>query len=485
MFKFNGMTAPVVETFLTQQGLEITRLVFNGPAPYFTASPIVAQVRFTGTDLMFDANTGTMSGTVTSIDIWDKTNSVVLQTMQVTNSAALNGRIEMFLTRAVLYANKIEGWFGGNFDHVDTAQIVYGDTTMSIPVMNSSNVLLGYLKLTGTGLTSDGFSTAIIKTMTHENASHVAVVGDSVSYGTVGVSSNYLDYALLQVTNGINGHMDVIDRILTADGDTFIATGLTGALDGGLGNDTYVLSSYSATISDTGGIDTITSSVTRSLAALTQIENLTLNGTANADGTGNSSANILMGNSGNNTLAGGYGNDTIDGAAGNDTLSGGVGLDKLTGGAGVDSLSGGGDKDILIGGDGNDAMNGGLLRDTMTGGAGADKFVFSLAADTGKTSLTRDLITDFTHSATLALSDRIDLSAIDANWKLAGNNAFIFAGKAALSGKLGEIHYKLYDLVGTANDKTMIEADLTGDKIVDFQIELLGLKALVATDFIL
>jgi Ca2+-binding RTX toxin-like protein len=130
-------------------------------------------------------------------------------------------------------------------------------------------------------------------------------------------------------------------------------------------------------------------------------------------------------------------------------------------------------------------MNGGLLRDTMTGGAGADKFVFSLAADTGKTSLTRDLITDFTHSATLALSDRIDLSAIDANWKLAGNNAFIFAGKAAFSGKLGEIHYKFYDLVGTANDKTMIEADLTGDKIVDFQIELLGLKALLATDFIL
>jgi Ca2+-binding RTX toxin-like protein len=64
--------------------------------------------------------------------------------------------------------------------------------------------------------------------------------------------------------------------------------------------------------------DTLQSSVTRILPS--GVENLTLTGTGNINGTGNTSNNILIGNTANNILTG---------AAGKDTLTGGTGIDKF------------------------------------------------------------------------------------------------------------------------------------------------------------
>ena len=71
---------------------------------------------------------------------------------------------------------------------------------------------------------------------------------------------------------------------------------------------------------DVGGIDIVQSSITYTLGQY--LENLTLTGTANINGIGNSLANILVGNSGNNVLTGGTGSDTyIFGTAfGQDTI---------------------------------------------------------------------------------------------------------------------------------------------------------------------
>ncbi|MFM6248090.1 MAG: calcium-binding protein, partial [Dolichospermum sp.] len=109
-------------------------------------------------------------------------------------------------------------------------------------------------------------------------------------------------------------------------------------LIGGLGNDIYVVDSATDTITEgaNAGTDTIQSSVTYTIAALANVENLTLTGTAAINGTGNVGNNIITGNGANNILNGGAGTDTLIGGLGNDTLNGGDGIDTLIGGLGND-----------------------------------------------------------------------------------------------------------------------------------------------------
>ena len=97
---------------------------------------------------------------------------------------------------------------------------------------------------------------------------------------------------------------DVLDG--GADIDTLI---------GGTGDDTYIIDSTTDTIIENAneGTDAIRSSITFSIAALPNVENLTLTGTAAINGTGNAGNNVIIGNAGNNILNGGAGNDILYG----------------------------------------------------------------------------------------------------------------------------------------------------------------------------
>lgn len=297
---------------------------------------------------------------------------------------------------------------------------------------------------------------------------------DTVSYAgaSEGLSAHLQN--LSSATGAATGDVFLNIENLIGSGfdDTIYGTGVVNRLSGGGGNDLLIGKGGAdvldgSTGSDTAGYDQATAAVRVDLQTpsantgdaagdvLISIENVS----------GSGFNDVLFGNAAANTLRGSIypqiasGNDYLDGRAGNDQLFGHDGNDKLIGGAGIDG---------------------------MTGGAGADIFLFRNISETGKTSTTRDIILDFTHNATLNLSDRIDLSLIDANLNAANNQAFIWKGTGAfVAGQSGGLRYFQQDLVVASLDKTIIEGDLNGDRIADFQIQLKGLKALVAADFIL
>ncbi|KQB12477.1 FG-GAP repeat protein [Rhodobacter capsulatus] len=197
---------------------------------------------------------------------------------------------------------------------------------------------------------------------------------------------------------------------------------------GGAGNDIYtvdsdadqVLETLSETdLRDAGGIDTVLTSVSYSLAAPGRgfVERLMLTGTAAINATGNALDNTLTGNSGANRLSGGAGADVMIGGAGNDIyfverasdrvvetisesdLRDAGGIDTvmtsvsysltgatrafverlvLTGTAAING-TGNGLANQISGNAGANRISGGLGLDTLRGGAGADSFVFDTA----------------------------------------------------------------------------------------------------------
>jgi len=104
-------------------------------------------------------------------------------------------------------------------------------------------------------------------------------------------------------------------------------------LEGGLGDDTYVLSDDLDTIIDTGGNDTIRSAL--DVYLIDGIENVQLVGVADTVAVGNSANNVLVGNMANNILEGGLGVDVLTGGDGDDQFviannGAGVAVDTVT-----------------------------------------------------------------------------------------------------------------------------------------------------------
>ena len=240
----------------------------------------------------------------------------------------------------------------------------------------------------------------------------------------------------------LNGgaHNDALDGGTGAD-----------AMTGGTGHDTYVVDDAGDTVTEDAGVgtgtDTVQASISYTLGA--NVENLTLTGSADLNGTGNGLANTLTGNSGANVLSGGGGGDILNGLAGADTLNGEAGNDTLDGGAN------------------DDVLTGGAGQDRLTGGAGADAFVFT-AADIRRTgpgfglTADKDVILDLSFAA----NDRIDLSAIDANAILAGDQAFTFVGN--FSGVAGPATLKFI------TGKSVLQLDVDGDRKADLIVEING-----------
>ncbi|MBE9225656.1 DUF4347 domain-containing protein [Phormidium sp. LEGE 05292] len=147
--------------------------------------------------------------------------------------------------------------------------------------------------------------------------------------GTINGTGNNLDNAIAGnsakniLTGGVgndslNGGAGN-DTLNGGDGNDILDGG-TGAdrLVGNAGNDTYIVDNTGDTVveASNSGIDLVQSSISWTLSS--NVENLTLTGTAAIKGTGNNLNNAIVGNLANNILTGGAGNDTLTGGAGSD-----------------------------------------------------------------------------------------------------------------------------------------------------------------------
>ncbi len=199
---------------------------------------------------------------------------------------------------------------------------------------------------------------------------------------------------------------------------------------------------------------------------------------------------LIRGGDGNDTIDGGAGNDRINGDAGNDLIYGGSGndtlygyysYDTLIGGDGNDYLFGYSSNDSLVGGTGNDTLYGHTGRDTLDGGVGYDTFVYTSIAQSKAGSSNRDQI--YFDSPGTFVADVIDVSAIDADTTLDGNQAFVFIGTAAFTGP-GQIRVQ----AGGADTLILFNTDAdssTEMEILSRDASAYAPEDYVASDFLL
>lgn len=200
------------------------------------------------------------------------------------------------------------------------------------------------------------------------------------------------------------------DTINGFTGNDLIGSAGFGVFDGGAGNDTLRAGGgLTETLIGGAGIDLV--EVTSAVG--NYVLNLATGATQHATESFTGFENARMGS----------GNDRVTGTAVANLIEGGGGSDTLWGGSGPDTLRGDA---------GNDRLIGSLGQDVLTGGAGDDAFVFTVVADSPVGGF--DTILDFQGAGDQPAGmaeDRIDLSGIDANALVAGNQAFVFNGTSA------------------------------------------------------
>jgi Ca2+-binding RTX toxin-like protein len=279
---------------------------------------------------------------------------------------------------------------------------------------------------------------------------------DTVQTGISYVLGANLEKLTLTGSSAINASGNELANTLTGNSGNNILDGGAGAdtLVGGAGNDTYYVSTGdTVTEAASAGTDTVVSDITWTLGS--NIENLTLIGSAAINGTGNTLANLIIGNGANNTLSGGSGADTMQGGAGDDTyVVDNIG-DVVTEGAsagtdlvqtsvtytlaanvenltltGSTAINGTGNTldNVLTGNSGANTLTGGAGNDTLNGGSGADTLLGGLGDDTYTVDNTSDVVTE-------NAGEGIDLVNSSVTLTLAANvEALALSGSSALNG---------------------------------------------------
>jgi Ca2+-binding RTX toxin-like protein len=323
---------------------------------------------------------------------------------------------------------------------IDTVQVAVGDSyTLAANIENilvqTFDTVGGPATLTGNGLANHITGGSVAETINALGGDDavLGLGGDDVLAGNDG--NDTLD--------GGSGN----DTLKGGAGNDILQGGAGGDdMAGGTGNDVYYVNSVSDIVTEAAGAGT--DSVQSSLSFY-QLSNNVENGIIAVN-----SGATLYGNGSNNALTGGGGDDLISGDAGNDTINGGGGVDTIIGGLGADTLSGNLGDDYFLGQSGADAI---------TGGGGGDTFDYDSTIDSRPTA--RDHIVDFTSSAgDNAGDDTLDLSDIDADTTVVGDQAFTFNDTGAAAGHPGDMWLTAFGA------DMMLHFDVNGDSVADMEI---------------
>jgi Ca2+-binding RTX toxin-like protein len=360
----------------------------------------------------------------------------------------------------------------------------------------------------GTGDDSYGVDSKGDKVVENASSGH-DVVSSTISYV---LPDNVEDLVL--VGGNLNGTGNKLaNTIVGSDGNNILDGGRDGSQDklsGGKGDDTYVVWGETDVVTEKigEGTDTIQAFVDWILADDQEIENLTLMGLPDFEGTGNKLDNVITGNKGANKIDGKAGDDTMIGAAGDDIYTmdslkdqivekSGGGADEIifdlddndpslfqvrayiehynfskyggdavtfTGDKAANRITGSSKADTLAGDAGNDTLDGGFGADSLTGGAGNDSYVLDNIGDkfseivNGKDTGGKDTIISMFDEYTLGDPslgiENLTIGGIIENNKGTGNEAANVItgnhGSNFLSGAAGND-----TIIGTTGDVTV------------------------------
>ncbi len=320
-----------------------------------------------------------------------------------------------------------------------------------------------------------------------------AEVGKAVS-----VTASYTDLQGTAESKTSSTTKEVLNGAITGTtgNNTLMGTHAADKLSGLAGDDIYYVNHASDTISESSGGGTdVAYSYLSSYTLAANVENGRIMAAAAANLSGNALNNILYAGTGNNTLNGGTGTEAdtvsyqyglVSGATSGvnanlatGKVSGSSGTDKLVN---IENLTGSSLNDTLVGSKVANVLTGGLGSDSLYGGAGDKvKDIFDFNAITeSKTGTARDKVYDF-----VSKIDKVDLGGIDANTATAkaGDQAFAFSGTSA---KANSVWFKVADVDGNAATKDLVVyGDVSGDAKADFEIGLVGVTVITATDFAL
>ena len=340
--------------------------------------------------------------------------SATVQIAAVNDAARISGTSAGFLTENQTFNPGSPATVTGNLDSTDVDNPA--DSWQAVASATLGNNGYGSFTVSAAGVWSYTLNNA---NPTVDALSTGQSLSDSFTVRTIDGTSQL-------VTITINGRTDfsyVAPSAAGADANDFDAlhadlarTAWVQQSMGGTGNDVYEGSNLADTIAASEGSDITYGHGGGDMLYGEASYGMPIQMWASGD-------DLLYGQAGNDTLQGGWGADTLYGGSGNDTLNG-DGTSYQPGDLG-DFLYGGSGDDTISGYDGNDLIVGGLGIDQLTGGAGADTFLFQLLGDSG------DVIWDYAKGI-----DTLDLSALDADSNIDGDQAFAWGGANPLANGL-------------------------------------------------